>query len=269
MQVKDLATLAGTTVRTIRYYHQLGLLSVPDSGSTWRSYGFAHLTRLMRIRWLVESGVPLAEVPHMLRPPDGADEQAVVVEDLTAVLAAIDAKRQVLDAQHARVSSLLARVVEHGRLSPLPEPVVRLYAALLQRDVPPSMREAIQRERELLEMVCYAEPIPADVLTLVESLSDSDIDELCLLWQECHDMDVAIGGDRLTTDQVARADDVVARIAALADRVAPQAARRLLDRAADLDKPAVRAAVNLAYPSATYRQVVGSVVRLAKDRNRP
>ena len=66
--------------------------AVPDEGTTWRSYGFAHLTRLMRIRWLVESGVPLAEVPHMLRPPGTADERRVVIEDLDAVLCSIDAQ---------------------------------------------------------------------------------------------------------------------------------------------------------------------------------
>ncbi|GAB3444021.1 hypothetical protein GCM10027517_23030 [Phycicoccus ginsengisoli] len=269
MQVKDLAALAGTSVRTIRYYHQLGLLAVPESGSTWRSYGFAHLTRLMRIRWLVDAGVPLAEVPHMLRPPDGADERAVVIEDLNAVLASIDAKRQVLDAQHARVMTLRDRVVAQGRLSPLPEAVVRLYAALLERQLPPGMQEAVLRERELLEMACYAGPIPADVLMLVEALSDSDIDEVCLLWRRCHDLDQASDSKALTADQIVLADDIVLQIAALAERVAPQAAQRLLEGAATLDRPQVRAAVNLAYPSATYRQVFASLVRYAKDRSQP
>src|SRR6478672_974082 len=132
MRAEDLASLAGTTVRTIRYYHQLGLLAVPDEGTTWRSYGFAHLTRLMRIRWLVESGVPLAEVPHMLRPPDTADERRVVIEDLDAVLAA-------LTFQRSRVSVLLERVSTQGRLSPLPATLERLYAVMLQRPLPPAV----------------------------------------------------------------------------------------------------------------------------------
>src|SRR6478609_356988 len=133
MRIKDLASLSGTTVRTIRYYHQLGLLAVPDADTTWRAYGFAHLTRLMRIRWLVESGVPLAEVPHMLRPPGSPDERGMVIEDLGAVLASIDGKIAVLTTQRARVETLLDRVSTHGRLSPLPWPVVRVYAALLER----------------------------------------------------------------------------------------------------------------------------------------
>lgn len=267
MRVKDLADLAGTSVRTIRYYHELHLLAVPDSGATWRSYGFAHLTRLMRIRWLVESGVPLAEVPHMLRAPDGVDERTVVIDDLGAVVNAIDQKIAVLTAQRARVTTLLERVRTHGRLSPLPEAVVRLYAALAQRPLPAAMLEAILRERELFELACYRRPVPTDLVTLVDALSEEDIDEVCALWKHLYDIDEAAAGKRLSPGLTTRVNDVVARIVGLAERVAPVASHRLLSRALELDRPAVRAAVDLAYQSPTYRQVITSVVILAKDRS--
>ena len=162
MRAKDLASLAGTTVRTIRYYHQLGLLAVPDEGTTWRSYGFAHLTRLMRIRWLVESGVPLAEVPHMLRPPgtagrarDGRSRTWTPCSPRSTPSSAA------LTAQRSRVSALLERVSTQGRLSPLPPTLVRLYAVMLQRPLPPAVVEAMRRERDLLELACYSGAMPA------------------------------------------------------------------------------------------------------------
>lgn len=264
MRVKDLATLAGTTVRTIRYYHQLGLLAVPDEGTTWRSYGFVHLTRLMRIRWLVESGVPLAEVPHMLRPPGSADERRVVVEDLDAVLSSIDAKIEALGAQRSRVVTLHDRVSTHGRLSPLPPALVRLYAALMERPLPSDVVEAMRRERDLLELACYSGAMPADVVTLVDALSDHDVDQVCDIWEECHRLDRDSTG-HLSDPVRDRIQQLVRATVDLATDVEPLATRRLLARAAELDRPAVRAAVELAYPSPVYRQFLTAVMVVARE----
>ncbi|MGV1010486.1 MAG: MerR family transcriptional regulator [Dermatophilaceae bacterium] len=266
MRAKELADLAGTTVRTIRYYHQLGLLAVPEPGTSWRSYGFAHLTRLMRIRWLVESGVPLVEVPHMLRPPGNADERSLVVEDLDAVLASMDAKIAVLTAQRARVETLLERVASQGRLSPLPPSLVRLYAALLERPLPPAMVEVMLKERDLLELACYRRTMPQDIVTLVDALSREDLDEMCSLWQECARINEA-ARERVTLQMREQIMDVVRRLVDLATRVEPEATHRLLGRAAELDRPAVRAAYELAYPSPVYRQLVSGLVTVAQQRS--
>lgn len=264
MRIKDLASLSGTTVRTIRYYHQLGLLAVPESGTTWRAYGFTHLTRLMRIRWLVESGVPLAEVPHMLRPPGSPDERGMVIEDLDAVLASIDDKIAVLTTQRARVETLLDRVRTHGRLSPLPWPVVRVYAALLERPLPPGMREAMSRERDLLELACYRGAVPAEVTTLLDAVSEDDLDELVGLWEACHHLAVTTG-PRMPAPVREEVGEVVRRTVDFAARLDPDATHRLLRRAADLDNPAVRAAVDLAYPSPVYREFVRRLMALARQ----
>ena len=263
MRAKDLAALAGTTVRTIRYYHQLGLLSVPEAGTSWRSYGFAHLTRLMRIRWLVESGVPLAEVPHMLRPPGSADERHVVDEDLTAVLASMDTRIAALTAQRAQVVTLLDRVRTHGRLSPLPPSLVRLYAVLLDRPMPPALRVAISRERDLLELACYRGAMPADVESLIDALCERHLAELAELWAAIHAVHEETRGP-LTSGQRQQLDVVVDRVIELARECEPGATAGLLARATELDRPAVRTAVELAYPSAAYRHVVRAVV--AHDR---
>ena len=266
MRAKDLASLAGTTVRTIRYYHQLGLLAVPDEGTTWRSYGFAHLTRLMRIRWLVESGVPLAEVPHMLRSPGSADERGMVIEDLDAVLSSIDAKLAALTFQRSRVSVLLERVSTQGRLSPLPATLERLYAVMLQRPLPPAVVEAMRRERELLELAAYTGAMPQDVVTLVDALSEHDLDQVCDIWEEIYRLDTASRGP-LEGQVRSRIVELVHRTVDLASQAEPDATRRLLARAADLDRPAVRAAVGLAYPSVVYRQFLAGLVTVAKAQS--
>lgn len=259
MRIKDVATLAGTTVRTVRYYHQLGLLSVPDQATGWRSYGFAHLTRLMRIRWLVESGVPLAEVRHMVRAPGTADERAVVEEDLVAVLASMDERLASLAAQRAAVQTLLERVRVHGRLSPLPPSVVRLYTAMLDRALPEPLQVAVTRERDLLELACYRGALPADVETLVDALSHSHLDEVCDLWEEVYRVDEQAAG-HLDDALRARLDTIVERVLDLATGLEPAVTGRLLARARELDRPVIRAAVELAYPSPVYRYLVAAVI---------
>jgi DNA-binding transcriptional MerR regulator len=263
VRVKELAQLGGTTVRTIRYYHQLGLLAVPEEGTTWRSYGFVHLTRLMRIRWLVEAGVPLAEVPHLLQPPHGADERLLVVDDLDAVLASIDAKIAALTVQRGHVLTLLLRVRAHGRLSPLPPSLEQLYASLLKRPHTPAVAEAMARERDLIELACYAGDLPPDIVTLVDALGDGEVDEVGDIWEECHRLEQAAEG-RLTDPVRRRIADLAARTIALATHTEPGATARLSARAVELDRPAVRAVVEVAYPSVVYRQLVTEVVAIAK-----
>ncbi|GAB2629389.1 transcriptional regulator, MerR family protein [Paractinoplanes abujensis] len=60
---RELAELAGTTVNTIRHYHRLGLLEDPERRyNGYKQYGVPHLVCLLRIRRLVELGVPLSEI---------------------------------------------------------------------------------------------------------------------------------------------------------------------------------------------------------------
>ena len=60
---RELADLAGTTVNTVRHYHRLGLLEVPERRvNGYKQYGVRDLVCLLRIRRLVDLGVPLAQI---------------------------------------------------------------------------------------------------------------------------------------------------------------------------------------------------------------
>jgi DNA-binding transcriptional MerR regulator len=68
---REIAQLAGTTVRAVRYYHQVGLLEEPHRRSNgYKQYGVAHLVRTVRIRRLAELGFSLEQVAEM-----GEDDQ--------------------------------------------------------------------------------------------------------------------------------------------------------------------------------------------------
>lgn len=65
---RELAALAGTTVNTVRHYHAVGLLEVPERRHNgYKQYRVHHLVRLIRLRRFAELGVPLAQVADVER----------------------------------------------------------------------------------------------------------------------------------------------------------------------------------------------------------
>ncbi|WP_435108863.1 MerR family transcriptional regulator [Nocardiopsis synnemataformans] len=71
----ELAELAGVTVRTLRHYHQIGLLPEPPrSAGGYRHYEVGHLVRLLRITRMTALGVPLSALPAVLDDPAAAEE---------------------------------------------------------------------------------------------------------------------------------------------------------------------------------------------------
>lgn len=87
LSISQLASYAGVTVRTVRYYHQIGLLAEPERDhSGYRCYNAAAVVRLIRIRVLADAGVPLARVQELLVA--GPDEFARAVEEIDKALSA-------------------------------------------------------------------------------------------------------------------------------------------------------------------------------------
>jgi DNA-binding transcriptional MerR regulator len=75
---RELARLAGTTVNTVRHYHSLGLLEEPERRyNGYKEYRVHHLASLIRIRRLVELGMPLAQIADV----DVATSDAVLELD--------------------------------------------------------------------------------------------------------------------------------------------------------------------------------------------
>ena len=60
---RELAELADTSVRTVRHYHDIGLLAEPERRANgYKSYGVDHLKRLLWIRRLVGLGFTLSQI---------------------------------------------------------------------------------------------------------------------------------------------------------------------------------------------------------------
>ena len=94
MRVSDAAKIAGCSVRTVRYYHNLGLLPVPaKQRGPWRDYEFADVARLIQIRSMAQAGMRLDDIRLEL----SAAETAV----MAAVPAPAAASTQPVDAPTA------------------------------------------------------------------------------------------------------------------------------------------------------------------------
>lgn len=94
MRVSDAAKIAGCSVRTVRYYHNLGLLPVPTKQrGPWRDYEFADVARLIQIRSMAQAGMRLDDIRLEL----SAAETAV----MTSVPTPAAASTQLVDAPTA------------------------------------------------------------------------------------------------------------------------------------------------------------------------
>ncbi|MCX2922142.1 MerR family transcriptional regulator [Streptomyces sp. NEAU-W12] len=167
---RQLAELAGTTTKTVRHYHEIGLLDEPERASNgYKRYGVNHLVRLLRIRRLTDLGVALADVPSV----ESGDEKArQILRDLDAELAADIERRQ-------RMRRELAAVMENRAaldMSPdfrtladdLPDTqrsLLLAYSSILTPEAMAALREQLSRPRGDLdaEFAALDEDAPDEV----------------------------------------------------------------------------------------------------------
>jgi len=65
--IGQLADYAGVTIKTVRHYHQRGLLAEPPrDASGYRRYTAGDAIELVKVRTLAEAGVPLSRIKELL-----------------------------------------------------------------------------------------------------------------------------------------------------------------------------------------------------------
>lgn len=106
---RQVAELAGTTLRTVRHYHDMGLLPLPErTTNQYKQYEVRHLVRLLRIRRYVELGFSLPEVAAIV----DADEHP------TAQIRGLDERLAQTMEQLAQVRRELALLLHETRHAP-------------------------------------------------------------------------------------------------------------------------------------------------------
>lgn len=147
---RELADLAGTTINTVRHYHSLGLLEEPDRRyNGYKQYRVRHLVSLIRMRRLVELGVPLAQIteldaaaPEALRELD--HELRAGIDRLTRVRADVAA----LARAKAPLDTPRGFEPLTAELSFADRSLIQICARLRDRDALARLAEMIDRESD-------------------------------------------------------------------------------------------------------------------------
>ena len=206
MRVAEIAELTGTTVRTVRYYHSLGLLPVPGERGGWRDYDLSHVARLSRIRWLVQAGVSLETIARVLDEPEttvveqvkdapAAESPSVagnVVEDLAEALAAVEDHLAEVTRQRDMLAGLLERARTGSTVSPMSPRMAAFFDRLEQAAADEATRCAVRKERDLTDLACYRGQMPQEAEFLfVDPDPDYDAESLALYSQDPADLSEA------------------------------------------------------------------------------
>lgn len=158
MKISELAQAAETTVRTVRHYHRLGLLPEPPRSSNgYRVYALEDLVRLMRIRWLARSGVPLGSVAAVLGAADDTDDLGA---DLEALLGAVEEQQRILQVKRDSLAAMLDLHRRGEPLSPLAGPLAQAFTELVDGEEDPRLRELFVRERDAWELLALSGRTP-------------------------------------------------------------------------------------------------------------
>ena len=274
MRVAEIAELTGTTVRTVRYYHSLGLLPVPGERGGWRDYDLGHVARLSRIRWLVQAGVSLGTIRRVLDESEATGVEQIddapaagaagtrsaagsVVEDLAGALAAVEDHLAEVTRQRDMLAGLLERARTGSTVSPMSPRMAAFFDRLEQAAPDEATRCAVRKERDLTDLACYRGQMPPEAEFLfVDPDPRYDAESLALYSQDPAELSDA------QIEQRARA--MVSRLEA---RLPPE---RLAALAGSVDTETVRALFRLiaatGYPDARLIRTLEREFLTAIDR---
>ena len=274
MRVAEIAELTGTTVRTVRYYHSLGLLPVPGERGGWRDYDLGHVARLSRIRWLVQAGVSLETIKRVLDEPEATGVEQIndapvtgaagtrppassVVEDLAGALSAVEDHLAEVTRQRDMLTGLLERARTGSTVSPMSPRMAAFFDRLEQAAPDEATRCAVRKERDLTDLACYRGQMPPEAEFLfVDPDPRYDAESLALYSQDPAELSDA------QIEQ--RARDMVSRLEA---RLTPE---HLADLANSVDTEAVQALFRLiattGYPDARLIRTLEREFLTAIDR---
>lgn len=198
LTIGQLATYTGVTVRAVRHYHRIGLLTEPERDhSGYRRYDADAVIRLIRIRILADAGVPLARVAELIDA--GPDTFADDVADIDAALAGEIARLGALREKLGQLAS--------GERLALPESVVGYLGQLRERGVDDGYI-AMERDAWILIAAQYPSEIDDLIARKSADLDDPEIVELYRLISSAFD---APADDPRIIDVVDTLDRILSR----------------------------------------------------------
>ncbi|WP_242582349.1 MerR family transcriptional regulator [Amycolatopsis sp. 195334CR] len=177
--IGQLARYVGVSTKTIRVYHDKGLLPEPErDASGYRRYDAGHAIDLIKIRTLAESGVPLARIRELRDAPEEEFQLALrqIDADLTSRIRGLRATQE-----------RLAELAD-GRLLAIPAEV-RTHLQQLPRLGFSERWVALQADLWILVYATHPDTAPALFHDQAQLLADPVHREMFLDYDHAHDLD--------------------------------------------------------------------------------
>jgi DNA-binding transcriptional MerR regulator len=176
--IGQLAHHVGVSIKTIRVYHDKGLLAEPArDASGYRRYGANDAIDLIKIRTLAEAGVPLARIRDLRSADDAEFQQAL--RDIDAGLAT---RMRRLKATRERLRQLAA-----GHLAPLPAEVGAHLEHLARWGFTPRWTD-LQRDLWILVFASHPDRAARLFQDQADILADSALRQLFLDYDHAYDL---------------------------------------------------------------------------------
>ena len=167
---REIAELAGTSLRAVRHYHDVGLLDEPDRhGNGYKQHGVVHLLRVLRIKRLTDLGFSLPQITAM---GDTDDHPEQALRTLDAELAATIERLQ-----RARVE--LGVIMDQAVLTDLPPEIAPAAAGAELSDIDRSFVVVLSRVLGPQGLQAYADmlktlPVNPDASEFNDLPADAD-----------------------------------------------------------------------------------------------
>lgn len=177
--IGQLARYVGVSTKTIRVYHDKGLLPEPDrDGSGYRRYGAGDAIDLIKIRTLAEAGVPLARIRALRAATDDEFREALGQIDTD-----LSARIRELRATQARL-----RQLGDGQLRAIPAEVAE-YLERLPRLGFSERWVTLQHDLWLLVFATHADTAITLFRDQAQMLDDPALRQIFLDYDDMHDLD--------------------------------------------------------------------------------
>lgn len=164
MRSGELARLAGVTVRTLRHYHEVGVLAEPRRDSNdYRNYDLHDLVRLLRIKRLAAVGIPLERMSGLLDDADSGDTGALLDE--------LDAELAVQIDQLTGRRAVIALLRDHRAAPDVPPELAPFFATWAASGISPELMKADREHSVLLAHLMGEEAMP-QLAHFYERMSD-------------------------------------------------------------------------------------------------
>ncbi|MGH6656834.1 MAG: MerR family transcriptional regulator [Actinocrinis sp.] len=179
LTIGQLAQYVGVTVRAVRHYHQCGLLPEPRrDASGYRRYDAQAVLDLIRIRTLVDAGVPLARIDELL-----SAEPARFAAGVAEIDAALAERIRELKQARRKIAALAA-----GERLFLPDVIVDFLDRLRALGV--SERTVrVERDGWIMLAARHPEAAAQQVEHKEAFLDDPRFQEIYLDYDRVHDWD--------------------------------------------------------------------------------